>query len=157
MNGMRARTICRALAATIVLVGCTTVDPGPQFVIPPETFNEDFFFCVVEPQYIFAKKCGSGDGSDGNRCHFNSAAVSGMPLRDHPAVACDAAGHPTDRTQVSTGSLARANFTSASLEMSRDYLTAPILVRPLGATHPRPIFMKGDPAIDVLQQWAAKP
>jgi hypothetical protein len=144
------------LAATLLL-GCTTVEPGPQFVIAPESFNEDFFFCVVEPQYIFAKKCGPGEVSDKGSCHFNSAAVSGMPLRDHPAVACDAAGHPIDRTQVSTGSLARANFTSASLEMSRDYLTAPILVRPLGATHPRPIFMKDDPVIAILQQWAAKP
>lgn len=154
---MTRLVLLRTVAAAVVLFGCTTVDPGPQFVIPPESFNEDFFFCVVEPQYIFAKKCGSGDPGDNGNCHFNSAAVSGMPLRDHPAVACDAAGHPIDRTQVSTGSLARANFTSASLVMSRDYLTAPILVRPLGATHPRPIFVKGDPVIDVLQQWAAKP
>jgi len=146
-------------AATIFWLagGCATVDPGPQFVVPPENFNEDFFFCVVEPQFLVAKRCGAGDPGDGNRCHFNPSAVSGMPLKDHPAVTCDAAGHPTDRSQVSTGSAARANFTAASLEMSRDALTAPILVRPEGANHPRAIFMKGDPVETVIKDWANKP
>ena len=145
--------LCFALSG----VSCQSVDPGPNFVIAQENFNEDFFFCYVEPQYLTAKKCGAGEASDGGRCHFNSSAVSGMALRDHAPIACDAAGHPTDRSQVSTGSLARANFTAASLEMSRDYQTAPILVRPLGANHPRAIFPMGDAAIGVLQQWAAKP
>jgi hypothetical protein len=155
---------CLALAglaslALGLLVSCESVDPGPNFVIAQENFNEDYFFCYVEPQYLTAKKCGPGEGSDGGRCHFNSSAVSGMALRDHPPVDCDAAGHPSNRAQVSTGSLARANFTSASLEMSRDYLTAPILVRPVfpGNNHPRFIFMKDDPAIAILQQWAMKP
>jgi hypothetical protein len=152
----------RALAALVAflsagITSCESVDPGPNFVIPNESFNEDYFFCYVEPQYLFAKQCGPGGSGDGGRCHFNASAVSGMALRDHPPVDCDANGHPTNRAQVSTGSLARANFTSASLEMSRDYQTAPILVRPLGANHPRPIFMMGDAAIAVLQQWATKP
>lgn len=153
---------CLALAglATLALgfvVRCESVDPGPNFVIAQENFNEDYFFCYVEPQYLTAKKCGAGDPSDGGRCHFNSSAVSGMALRDHPPVDCDASGHPTNRAQVSTGSLARANFTAASLEMSRDYQTAPILVRPLGANHPRPILAMGDASIAILQQWASKP
>jgi len=153
---------CLALAglATLALgfaASCESVDPGPNFVIAQETFNEDYFFCYVEPHYLVAKKCGAGEASDGVRCHFNSSAVSGMALRDHPPVTCDGAGHPTDRTQVSTGSLARANYTAASLEMSRDYQTAPILVRPIGANHPRPVVAMGDPAIAVLQQWATKP
>lgn len=144
------------LASLFVLqAGCEAVDPGPDFVISPETFNEDYFFCYVEPQYLFGKSCGAGNNE--SSCHFNSSAVSGMALRNHAPIACDGAGHPIDRTQTSTGSLARANFTSASLEMSRDYLTAPILVRPLGANHPRAIFMKDDPVVMVLQQWAMKP
>jgi hypothetical protein len=80
-----------------------------------------------------------------------------MALKDHPPVDCDAAGHPTNRVQVSTGSGARANFTSASLEMSRDAVTAPILVRPEGANHPRAILMKGDAVETVIKDWAAKP
>lgn len=146
-----------ATAGVVWLGGCVTVDPGPQFVVPPENFNEDFFFCVVEPQYLVKLQCGAGAGGDGGRCHFNASAVSGMVLKDHPPVACDAAGHPTDRTQVSTGSAARANFTSASLEMSRDALTAPILVRPEGANHPRQILMKGDMLETVIKDWANKP
>jgi hypothetical protein len=147
------------LSAGVVWLGggCATVDPGPQFVVPFENFNEDFFFCVVEPQYLVGKKCGSGDPGDSGRCHFNSSAVSGMALKDHPPTDCDSAGHPTNRVQVSTGSAARSNFTSASLDMSRDALTAPILVRPEGANHPRVILMRGDPVEDVIKQWANKP
>jgi hypothetical protein len=40
--------------------------------------------------------------------------------------------------------------------MSRDYLTAPIYVRPTGANHPRVIFPKDDPVVDVLREWAQR-
>jgi hypothetical protein len=139
------------------LASCETVDPGPNFVVSPETFNENYFFCVVEPQYLFGKKCGPGEAGDNGNCHFNPSAVSGMALRDHPPVACDGNGRPTNPTEISSGSLARANFTAASLEMSRDYLTAPIYVRPVGANHPRQIFMPNDPIVDVLKEWANRP
>jgi hypothetical protein len=140
------------------LGACTTIDPGPNFVVPDEQFDADFFFCVVEPQLLTAKKCGPGDpaaGDPGNGCHFNSSAVSGMALAQHPAVDC-ADGHPTNRGQVGAGSGAQGNLQAVSLEMSKDYLTAPLYLRPTGQNHPRTVFPKDDPIVDVIKQWAAK-
>jgi hypothetical protein len=146
------------LVVAAVAGGCGTVDPGPNFVIPNQTFNENFFYCQVEPQLIFGKKCGSGDPADKGNCHFNSSAVSGMALLDHPPVDCGGGTAPVNASLTGLGSPARANYTSVSLEMSRDYLTAPLYVRPTSSqAHPRVIFDTSDPVVDVIRQWAAKP
>lgn len=136
-------------------IACTTVDPGPNFVVPDEVFDADYFFCHVEPELLFGKKCGPGDPGDNNNCHFNSSAVSGMAMADHPPIAC-ANDHPVNRTQLGAGSPAQGNLQSASLAMSRDYLTAPIYLRPIGQNHPRKIFEPSDPVVEVIKTWAQK-
>jgi hypothetical protein len=124
------------------------------------TFDADYFYCHVEPQLIFAKKCGPGDPSQGdksNGCHFNPSAVSGMALLDHPAVDCGGGDHPTNSTATGPGSPAESNFEAASLEMSADYTTAPIYVRPSGKYHPRQIFSPTDLQVtELLATWASK-
>lgn len=154
------------MTRTLVLIGfagatgCTTVDPGANFVVPNQTFDPDYFFCHVEPELLFAKKCGPGDSSQGdppNGCHFNSSAVSGMALVDHAPVDCGGGDHPVDRTQVGIGSAPQGNLQAASLEMSRDYLTAPLYVRPSNnAHHPRQIFAPNDPVVEVIKTWAQR-
>ena len=147
-----------ACACAALGTACTTVDPGPNFVVPDEQFDADFFFCHVEPELLIAKKCGPGDpagGDPGNGCHFNSSAVSGMALANHAPVDC-ADGRPINRAQVGAGSGAQGNLQAASLVMSRDYLTAPIYLRPTGQNHPRTIFPREDPVADVIRQWAQK-
>jgi hypothetical protein len=147
------------LGAACAVTSCTTVDPGPNFVVPEEQFDQDYFFCHVEPDLLFARKCGSGDpaaGDAANGCHFNSSAVSGMALVDHPRVDCGGGDHPANRANIGAGSPAQGNLQAASLVMSRDYLTAPIYVRPTGANHPRTIFAKDDPVADIIKTWASK-
>jgi hypothetical protein len=132
-------------------------------VVPDETFDPDYFFCHVEPQMIMGAlyKCGPGDPSKGDPpnsggCHFSSA-VSGMSLRDHMPVDCGGGDHPTQPGQTAAGTAAQSNLESVSIEMSRDYLTAPVFVRPLGHAHPRAIFMDKDPTVNkLLATWAAK-
>jgi hypothetical protein len=151
-----------ALASTLavlLLPSCARVDPGPNFVVPDEQFDQDYFFCHVEPELLFAKGCGTGDPAAGdkpNGCHFNAAAVSGMPLRAHPAVDCGGGDHPVNRAQLGAGGAAQANLQAASLEMSRDYLTAPIYVRSTGQTHPRAVIGKDDPVVEIIKAWAQK-
>lgn len=158
--GSHAR-VALALAlpvAAAVTGSCRNVDPGPPFVIPDEQFDADFFFCRVEPEVLFAKKCGPGDpgaGDPPNGCHFNSSAVSGMAIAAHAPIDC-ADGHPTNRAQIGAGSAAQGNLQAAALEMSRDVDTAPLFVRPTGNNHPRAIFTKDDPVVDVIRQWAAR-
>ena len=150
------RSIVAGLAIAAASWSCTTVDPGPNFVVPDEQFDADFFFCRLEPELLIAKKCGPGEGSDpANGCHFNSSAVSGMAIAAHPPIDC-ADGRPVNRAQIGAGSAAQGNLQTVSLVMSRDYLTAPIYLRPTGSNHPRVIFPKEDPVVDVIRQWAQK-
>ncbi|MBX3189894.1 MAG: hypothetical protein KF819_22905 [Labilithrix sp.] len=137
--------------------GCSTVDPGPNFVVPDEQFDADFFFCRVEPELLTARKCGPGEpGLDPpNGCHFNSSAVSGMALAPHPPIDC-ADGRPTNRAQIGAGSAAQGNLQAATLVMSRDFQTAPIFLRPTGLNHPRAIFPREDPIADVIREWAQR-
>ena len=151
------------VSTCVWLWGCTTVDPGPTFSIADTTFDPSFFYCHVEPELIFAKSCGSGDPSRGetNTCHFTPSAVSGMVLLDHPAVDCGGGDSPVDRTQIGNGSPAAANLEAVTFEMSKDYQTAPLYVRPSGAGgvlyHPRQIFDPSDAAvIQLLSTWATK-
>jgi hypothetical protein len=144
--------------AWLSVAGCTTVDPGPNFVVPDEQFNADFFFCRVEPVLLVQKKCGSGDpaaGDGSNGCHFNSSAVSGMALRDHTPIDCNG-DTPTNRGQITPGGPAQANLQAVTLDMSRDVLTAPLYLRPTGQNHPRAIFQRDDPFVDVLREWAKR-
>jgi hypothetical protein len=147
------------LALLFSPVGCTTVDPGQNFSPPNNVFDADFFYCHVEPEYLFAQKCGPGDPSKGDRtngCHFNTA-LTGMQLIDHPAVNCGGGDHPVDRTQIGSGSPAQNNFEQASFEMNRQYMAAAIFVRPAGNNHPRPIFDSSDPQVNqVLSAWASR-
>lgn len=146
-----------SIVALLALAACTSVDPGPNFVVPDEQFDADYFFCHVEPEVLFAKRCGPGvDGVDPpNGCHFNSSAVSGMAITDHAPITCSG-DHPVDRAQLGAGSAAQGNLQAASLVMSRDIETAPIFLRPTGSNHPRAIFPKDDPVVAVLREWARR-
>ena len=145
-----------ALSICAPSYACTTVDPGTNFVVPQEQFNQDYFFCHVEPELLFARKCGSGDqgaGDGANGCHFNSSAVSGLALVNHDPVDCGGGDHPVGVVV----NAAKGNLEAASIEMSRDYLTAPLFIRPTGSNHPRAVFAKDDPIVDVIRTWATKP
>jgi hypothetical protein len=164
-----------ALGMSVAIWGCV-VDPGPNFVIPLSLFNADFFYCHVEPEYLFASQtsCGAGQTSDNGNCHFNSSVVSGMVLQQHPPIDCGGGDHPvndaagTQATQP--GSAANNNYSAASLEMSRNCTTlgmcdAPILLRPSCypnascVAHPRQIYDPvATPALpSVIFAWATTP
>ena len=143
------------LLIVLVGTGCTTIDPGPNFTITDEQFDADYYYCHIEPELIVAKKCGPGDPLKGDTsCHY-SASVSGMPLLDHPLVDCGGGDHPLNRTQ--TAGAAASDLQNVSFEMSREYLTAPLFVRPSGSNHPRAIFDQNDAQVRMLlSTWANK-
>jgi hypothetical protein len=147
-----------ALGAAALAAGapaCTTVDPGPNFVVPDEVYDADYFFCRVEPEVLFGRKCGSGEPGDNNGCHFNSSAVSGLAMANHPPIDC-ANEKVVNRAQVGAGSAAQGNLQAAQLAMSRDYKTAPLYLRATGQNHPRKIFEPTDPVVEVIKTWAQK-
>jgi hypothetical protein len=148
-------------ALALPLLGCTTIDPGPDFSGAFDVFDADYFYCHVEPGFIFQQNCGPGLPSDNGSCHFSSA-VNGMNLVAHPAIDCGGGDHPAltpnGLVQTGTGSPAQTNLTSVSFEMSRDYMTAPLFLRPTQQiAHPRQIFMPNDPTVNqLLSTWAMK-
>jgi hypothetical protein len=151
-------TIWRGASFALLLLhvpACTSIDPGPNFVVSEDVFDADYFYCHVEPDFITQKKCGPGEASDNGSCHFSSS-VSGMALLDHPAIDCGGGDHPLDVTQ--TAGAAQSDYQAVSLEMSRDYMTAPLFVRPSnGLNHPRVVFSPDDPEVNqLLSTWASK-
>lgn len=166
MAGTNGLLRLAALGGLLGLLGCTSVDPGPDYVVPEVVFDDNYFYCHVEPQLIFAYNCGPGDPSKGdpsNGCHFNSSVVSGMALQNHTPVDCGGGDIPLDPTTVGVGSPAQTDYGLVSLEFSKDYTTSALFTRPSSfngqppAAHPRAIFDQGDQAInDLLSTWASK-
>lgn len=131
-----------------------SVDPGADFVQEDITFDDEFYYCRVEPM-LFAQGCGSGSGSDpANGCHFS---VTKFRLTDYmPRVGDSCVGDALGPTSVVPVS-AQQNYTAAQARMKRDPQLAALLQRPLGnAQHPRKIFAASSAEADVLRQWATQ-
>lgn len=159
--GLLAAALAMPLLGCFGLAESATIDPGPNFSQALEVFDADYFYCHVEPEFIFQQKCGLGLPGDNGSCHFSSA-VNGMNLVDHPAIDCAGGDHPALSAMglgsTGTGSAAQTNLTNVSFEMSRDYTTAPLFLRPTQQiAHPRQIFMPSDPTVNqLLLTWASK-
>ncbi len=149
------RFVLASFAASFValtaLGSCTTIDPGANYVVPDEVFNANYYYCFVEPNLILGKKCGD-NGTGG--CHY-SDKVPAMQLTPDTAVPCTN-GAPTDPTTVAQGTPANSNYSAVSIEMSPDYLTAPIYIWPtqIVSAHPIQVFTPSDPVVQYIATWA---
>jgi hypothetical protein len=153
-------------AAAAIAVACgpdgvlpSTVDPGQDFDVAEVVFDENFFYCRVEPM-LFQRSCGAGDVSQGDvqgGCHFN---VTSYRLTDYELQA----GGPKLVGETCAGLVAQApplaaqqNYQSSQARMKRDPDVAALLNRPTGqAAHPRIIFASQSPEADLLREWATK-
>lgn len=153
METMRLRTLLPLLIAC-GSVGCTSVEPGNDIQIADVVYDENFFYCSVEPM-LFAQSCGPGNGAgDGSgSCHFN---VTSFRLSDYtPLVATTCTGPKTPGGGIPAE--ASANYTSAQTKMQIDPNLAPLLIRPTGKqAHPRQIFAADSPEADLIRQWATQ-
>ncbi len=138
---------------------CTTVDPGPEFVVPPTQFDANYFYCTVEPQIIMGgltlanQPCG-GTASQG--CHY-SDKVPAMPLQALPQPVMCNGGVPVNPGDVASGTAPALNYASVSLQMSSSVKDAPIYTWPtqMVAGHPVMVYSPNDPAIlAILNKWA---
>jgi hypothetical protein len=170
-NWLRRATVGGLVVAGLLAQSeCVSVDPGKDFVVPDIVFDQNYFYCHVEPGLIFTYSCGTGDSSKGdppNGCHFNASAVSGMALLNHPPVNCGGGDEPVDPTQTGPGSPAASNFEAVSIEMNQDYTSAALYARPSNLSgcpptaHPRCVFNVvgnnvNQDVITLLSTWATK-
>jgi hypothetical protein len=141
-----------ALGFVLVLIGCGTVDPGQDIQFAQVIYDQNFFYCQVEPM-LFAESCGPGIGmgkDPASGCHFN---VTTFRLSDHPPVPCS--GNTPQGLSIS--SEAQNNYRVASSKMSPDPEQAALLLRPTKkAAHPREIFPFKSPQADLIRKWATK-
>jgi hypothetical protein len=132
-----------------------SVDPGADFVQEDVIFDDEFFYCRVEP-VLFEQSCGSGlAGKDPeNGCHFS---VTKFKLTDYmPRVSESCVGDALGPGAI-VPVAAQQNYTAAQSRMKRDPSRAPLLLRPTGkATHPRQIFTDDSQAAAVIRQWATQ-
>ena len=150
------------MALGLICGGCgddgllpTTVEPGADFVQEDVVFDDQFFYCRVEP-VLFKQGCGSGvAGQDpANSCHFS---VTKFRLTDYMPHVADSCNGDVLGPSAVVPSAAQQNYTAAQARMKRDPSLAPLLQRPLGkATHPRKIFEDNSDAANVIRQWATQ-
>jgi hypothetical protein len=140
----------------------TTVDRGEDFGIAEVVFDENFFYCRVEPM-LFGQSCGSGDPAQGDAqggCHGNITSyrlteydIDPAGSRQHVADTCEGGLQPT----VGPPAAARQNYQSSQARMKRDPNLAELLLRPTGAAqHPRVIFGATSAEADVIRDWATR-
>lgn len=145
-----------ALGLVLCVEGCgeqglfpTTVDPGPDFNVADLLFDENFYYCEVEPRAIIPMKCGPGDPGQGDSgCHDT---ITSFRLRTHADISCEG-----DVPSSAIPSEARGNYTNAQARMRRDPNSSPLLLRPLGKLeHQRKVFDEQSDAAAVIREWAS--
>lgn len=132
----------------------TTVDPGPDFNVSQVLFDENFYYCRIEPM-LFSQGCGPGDPAQGdasNGCH--NSVTSYRLINYSPLVGDSCEGNrPAPGTRIPES--ARQNYQLTQARMKRDPEAAPLLLRPTAqSAHPRKIFDENSAEADLIRQWA---
>ena len=137
-----------------VLIGCT-LDVGENFQVAEVVYDENFFYCQVEPM-MFEQGCGKGDPSRGESaqgCHFNRQRLR---LTDYAPLAAEQCldGQLSD---PGVPQQAQQNYQSAQLQMEVDPERSPLLNRPTNeVAHPRVIFELDSESADVIRTWGSR-
>lgn len=146
--------IARAAILLAQPIACT-LDVGENFQVAEVVYDEDFFYCEVEPM-LFQQGCGGGDPSRGESaqgCHFNRQRLR---LTDYSPLAAEQC---VDGQLGSLGlpQAAQQNYQSAQLQMEVDPDRSPLLNRPTSdVAHPRVIFELSSEQADVIRTWGSR-
>lgn len=142
-----------ALLATILVLGtgCGTVDLGTYEGVRDLKLDEDYFYCVIQPRVLTAKKCASGEPGDSGGCHSSNSsyrlAEVGTPVN------C-ASGKPTAIPSAEE----RANYGASSLRVTRDPETSPLLTKPIGksgSAH-KVVFDSSSAEAGLIRTWIGR-
>lgn len=142
-----------AFACASIGWGCT-LDIGENFQVAEVVYEEEFFYCEVEPM-LFAQGCGSGDsgrGESAQGCHFNR---QGLRLTDYEPLVSELC--QDGRLGVGPPAPAQQNYQSAQLFMELDPERADLLRRPTNAAgHPRVVIDPDSEQADLIRVWATR-
>ena len=134
----------------LVSTGCGTIDPGDHIVPPDLQLDEDFFYCVIQPEVVTAKSCAGGIDGEGGMCHADRSSLRLVDTMDGPPE-CDETG------AIVGGSLSAdyiANYEAVRFTVQSDPLSSPFYRSPTGLdSHPRTIFAASDPCAELIFEW----
>ena len=152
---MRAGVLYGPWTALVLALigGCSTVELGDSPQIAQVVYDEDFFYCQVQPSVLVAQSCSSGDPTKGDgACHATATAgFRVLALGPNDMVTCDANGKHTGNVPP----LSQSNYGAAAAEMTPNAETAPLLTHPTQTTpHPRQIFDTHSNEAEIIRQWA---
>ena len=154
-------SLAAVFACVTLLSGCgeeglfpTTIDPGADYGIAELVFDEEFYYCQIEPRVIFAHGCSNSDAARGDSgCH--ARVTSFRVLEYAPRVSDSCQGNVTGNVPIPQ--TARQNYNSSQARMRRDPDTAPFLQKPTGKlSHPRQIFTDDSDAAAAIREWATR-
>ncbi len=130
------------------------MEPGQDFNIADVVYDENFYYCAVEPM-LFANRCGPGDQGKGDAsggCHFN---VTTYKLKDYSPLVGESCSGVVPTSPPTPA--AQGNYQTSQARMRLNPELAPLLNRPTGKqTHPRKIFDANGPEADIIREWATK-
>ncbi len=152
---MTLRDIASLLAiagAFTSAAGCGTVDLGENIVQPNGRLDEDYFYCVIQPDVMQAASCATGAAGDTGGCH---ASQSSLRLVDTSGVA---------RPDCMDGSLSPGavvpleymnNLQSVQFTLGPDAESSPFYRRPtMMDSHPRRTVDMAQEAL--ILEWFAR-
>ena len=142
-----------ALVAAVLLfgTGCGTVDLGTYEGVRDLKLDEDYFYCVIQPKVLTAKKCATGEPGDSGGCHNSNSSYR---LADVPTPVNCASGKPTALPSAEE----RSNYGASSLRVTRDPDTSPLLLKPTGksgSTH-KLVFDTSSTEAGLIRTWIGR-
>lgn len=139
------------VAAALLSIGCGTVDLGTYEGVRDLRLDEDYFYCVIQPRVLTAKKCAGGEAGDTGGCH---SSQSSFRLADVPTTVNCASGKPTTLPSAEE----RANLGATQLRVTRDPDTSPLLQKPTGksgSTH-KLVFDPSSVEAGLIRTWIGR-
>ena len=131
--------------------GCGTVDLGTYEGVRDLRLDEDYYYCVIQPRVLTAKKCSSGEPGDSGGCHSSNSSYR---LADIATPVNCASGKPTALPSAEE----RANYGASSLRVTRDPESSPLLSKPTGksgSTH-KLVFDSSAAEAGLIRTWIGR-
>jgi len=138
-------------AAATLSIGCGTVDLGTYEGVRDIKLDEDYFYCVIQPQVLTAKKCAGGEPGDTGGCHSSNSSYRLAEV--NASVAC-ASGKATGTPSTEE----RSNYAASSLRATRDPESSPLYAKPTGksgSSH-KVVFDATSPEAALIRTWISR-
>jgi hypothetical protein len=138
-------------ALLVAVTGCGTVDLGTYEGVRDLRLDEDYFYCVIQPQVLTAHSCASGQSGDTGGCHASTSAFRLSEIAT--PVRCES-GKPLSPASAEE----RANYGASVLRTTRDPESSPLLLKPTGKSGSghKVVFDSASVEAGLIRTWISR-